>query len=247
VTKIAIMQPTFMPWVGYFDLINSVDTFVFLDDVQLSKRSWQVKNKIKASHGESFITLPIKKDKSRDDQYINNSFISVDEKWRNKTLKSIELNYKKTPYFKDTFPLFKEWTSSNSSLSEIHIKMIKRIANMLSFDDVDFITSSSLGIEGSKETKLLDICKQISAQTYLSPQGSSAYIQPTNLADRFKENNIDLLYHDYEPVKYKQLHGEFIPYLGIFDLLFNEGFEKSVEIIINGHKNNIYYKDFHKT
>ena len=86
----------------------------------------------------------------------------------------------------------------------------------------------------------------MSAQTYLSPQGSSAYIQPTNLADKFKENNIDLFYHNYEPVKYKQSYGEFIPYLGIFDLLFNEGSEQSSELITNGHRDNIHYKKFHK-
>ncbi len=241
------MQPTFMPWVGYFDLINSVDAFVFLDDVQLSKGSWQVKNKIKTGNGESFITLPIKKDKSRDNQYINNSFIFVDDKWRKKTLKSIELNYGKTPYFEDILPLLKEWIVSDLTLSEIHIKMIKRIANMLSFDDVDFIASSSLDIKGGKETKLLDICKQVSAQTYLSPQGSSAYIQPTNLADKFKENNIDLFYHNYNPVRYKQSYGEFTPYLGIFDLLFNEGLEQSSELIVDGHRDNIHYKKHHKT
>ena len=188
-TKIAIMQPTFMPWVGYFDLINSVDIFVFLDDVQLSKRSWQVRNKIKTNNGETLITLPVKKEKHRNDQYINNTFIAIDEKWRNKTLKSIELNYKKTPYFNDIFPIIKSWVTSDVTLSEIHLKMIKEIAIALSFR-VEFIASSSLDVVGDKGDKLLDICKQLSARSYLSPQGSSAYIEPSNLADKFRENNI---------------------------------------------------------
>lgn len=242
----AIMQPTFMPWVGYFDLINSVNCFVFLDDVQLTKRSWQVRNKIKTSNGEFFITLPIKKDKSRDEQYINNTFISSDDKWKNKTLKSVESNYKKTHYFPEIFPLFKEWVNSNLPLSKIHSKMIQEITYKLGFFNVEFVSSSSLGINGSKEIKLLNICKKMSVKTYLSPQGSSAYIKPTNLANKFKANDIDLLYHDYGLIKYNQLHGEFIPFLGIFDLLFNEGFEKSADIISRGHKENICFKDFHR-
>ncbi len=242
----AIMQPTFMPWVGYFDLIHSVDVFVFLDDVQLAKRSWQVRNKIKTSNGEAFITLPVKKNKHRDEQYIDNAFIAIDDKWKKKSLKNVELNYKKTSYFKDIFPLFEEWIVSDLPLSEIHSKMIQKITHGLGFYNVEFIKSSSLNIKGGKETKLLDICKKISAQIYLSPQGSSVYMGSTNFADKFKENNTHILYHNYEPMKYSQLYGEFVPYLGIFDLLFNEGFEKSADIISRGHQHNIYFKEFHK-
>jgi len=247
-TKIAIMQPTFMPWLGYFDLINSVDIFVFLDNVQLARRSWQVKNKIKTTSGELFVTLPVKKDKSRDDQFINNTFIATDLRWREKILKNIKMNYKKANYFDDVFPYFKEWISSDLPISEIHSKMIMKISNVLGIKDVKFIKSSSLNnISNNKETRLLDICKQFSAQVYLSPQGSSSYIEPAGLYDNFKKQGVELFYHNYKPVDYHQLHGQFIPYLGIFDLLFNYGFNHAPGVVFAGHKDSIHYTNFLRT
>jgi hypothetical protein len=95
----AIMQPTFFPWIGYFDLIDQVESFVFYDDVQLVKRSWQVRNRIKSANGELFLTIPIKKNKTRDELLISEAEIAYDENWQSKHLKSIESAYKKADHF----------------------------------------------------------------------------------------------------------------------------------------------------
>ena len=91
----AIMQPTFFPWIGYFDLIDQVETFVFFDDVQLVKRSWQVRNRIKSANGELFLTIPIKKNKIRDELLISEAEIAYDENWQNKHLKTLNLLIKR--------------------------------------------------------------------------------------------------------------------------------------------------------
>lgn len=240
------MQPTFMPWVGYFDLINSVDKFVFLDDVQLTKRSWQVRNKIKISGGEYFITLPIEKTMHRDELNINNALIKGVE-WKKKLLKTIQCNYKKSDYFTIIYPFIEELINYKSNvLSEFNINLIVEICRKININ-TQFIRSSELvNISGVKDQKLVDICFSIEANEYLSPKGSAVYIELESAGGEFTKNNIELYYHDYEPVPYKQLYGEFIPYIGIFDLLFNEGFDKSLNIIKSGHKPSINYIDFRK-
>lgn len=240
----AIMQPTFMPWVGYFDLINSVDKFVFLDDVQLTKRSWQVRNKVKTSNGEHFVTIPIEKTKHRNEITINEAKINQTD-WKEKFLKVVQYNYKKSKYYDFIYPFLLELLQFNSNiLSSFNINMIVSISEKLNIK-TEFIKSSDLqNIHGVKDGRLVNICKSIDSNFYLSPQGSATYIESVNPGGEFALNNIELFYHNYEPVEYNQLYGQFLPYMGIFDLLFNEGFESSKSIILAGHKESIYYKEY---
>ena len=240
------MQPTFMPWVGYFDLIYSVDMFIFLDDVQLTKRSWQVRNKIKTANGEYILTLPIEKTKHRNELAINNAIIKSTD-WKEKFLKIIEYNYKKSEYFNSVYPFFEELLTFQSNiLSDFNINMIINICKKLNIK-TEFIKSSELkNIAGNKDKKLTSICSAVYAKEYLSPQGSAVYIELDNEGGEFAKHDIELYYHNYAPVDYKQLYGKFIPYIGIFDILFNEGFEKSLDLIKSGHKPSIYYRNFNK-
>ena len=97
------MQPTFLPWIGYFDMMDQVDHFILYDDVQLAKRSWQIRNRIKTAQGELFLTVPVKKTKNRDELLISEAEISYEENWQSKHLKSIEIAYGKAPYFSEVF------------------------------------------------------------------------------------------------------------------------------------------------
>ena len=238
-----IMQPTYIPWIGYFDLIDKVDTFVFYDDVQLAKRSWQVRNKIKSANGELWLTLPVKKTKKRDDLLINEALLNNEEKWNKKHLNSIALNYKKSEYFNDVFEIIEGVYVKAIQLADFNIELIKLISNKIGIT-TEFINSSSLkDIKGQKDYRLVQICKAINSNIYLSPQGSANYINEVNKGGEFVKNNIDLYYHAYKHPIYKQLYSEFIPYIGIYDLLFNVGFKKSIDVIRAGRLDNIHYKD----
>ncbi len=244
--KSAIMQPTYIPWLGYFDLIDRVDTFVFLDNVQLVKRSWQVRNRIKTVQRELFLTIPIKKKQHRDDMLINSAYISYDEDWKRKHVKSIELSYKRSPYFQEVFPfilsLYDEKTPE--TLSEFNIYIIKEISKKLNITTT-FINSSALeNISGHKDTLLCNICKCIGSDYYISPAGSADYIEEKSDGGEFTKNNIQLFYHNFEHPNYMQPSGEFIPYMCIYDLILNIGFEKSLNIIRSGRKAEIDYLTF---
>ncbi|WP_395167158.1 WbqC family protein [Francisella salimarina] len=244
--KLAIMQPTFNPWVGYFDLINSVDIFVFLDNVQLEKRSWQVRNKVKSNDDkEIFISIPIKKIEHRDNTLINTAVINGYD-WAKKALKTIKHNYSKSKYFKEVYPFIEKLilNKENYILSDYNINIIKSVSDKLAIK-TSFIRASSINnLEGAKDKLLLSICKSLNASTYISPKGSSVYLQKNNAGEKYKMNRVGLYYSDYVHPRYSQVGRDFIEYLGIFDLLFNEGFENAKSIISSGHREYIYYKDF---
>jgi hypothetical protein len=243
--KCAIMQPTYNPWLGYFDLMDSVDLFVYLDDVQLVKRSWQVRNRIKTKQGELFLTIPIKKTKKREEIKIKDAVINDEESWREKHLKSIELNYRKAPYFEEIFPIIKKLINSPYKyLADFNIKFIENVKNELGIRTLTLRSSELQDISGKKDERLANICKALNCSVYISPQGSATYIEKFSPGGALAKNGIEVYYHNYEHPSYRQLYGDFLPYMGIIDLLFNEGFDKSLQIIRSGRKEPVHYLDF---
>jgi len=237
------MQPTYIPWIGYFDLLDMSDIFVLYDDVQLAKRSWQVRNRLKSSNGEIWLTLPVKKTASRSDLLIMNAFLNNDEKWKKSHLKTIEMSYSKTPYFRQLFDLLEPIYNKAVRVSELNIEIIELVHKKMNFN-TELIRSSSLdGVKGNKDVRLVDICKKLSVDEYLSPQGSADYINEDIIGGEFVKNGIELSYHAYNHPSYEQLHSDFIPYLGIFDLLFNHGFEESLRIIRSGRQQKINFNE----
>ncbi len=245
--KCAIMQPTYNPWIGYFDLMDKVDIFVFLDNVQLVKRSWQVRNRIKTPQGELFLTIPIRKQRRREETTIKNALINDNINWRLKHLKSYELNYKKAPFFEEVYPLLEKLLLNNISyLGDFNINFIKSIADAIRINTVTIRSSDMKEIRGKKDELLVSICKNIKCNIYISPIGSAGYIESKNPGGAFSKNKIELYYHNFEHPIYKQLHGAFLPYMGIVDLLFNVGFDKALDIIRKGRREDIHYIEIHK-
>ena len=240
----AIMQPTFNPWVGYFDMINSVDVFVFFDDVQLTKRSWQVRNRIKTASGEQLVTLPIQKCGHRQQQLIMNARI-IDNGWKEKLIKSLHVNYNKSRCFREVIGFVEELICYPSEcLADYNINLIETVARKIGIQ-TPFIRSSSLkGPRGSKDDRLASICVAIDADTYLAAAGSAAYIEKDSPGGAFPEKNISLFYQNYRPVEYSQTNGAFIPSLGVFDLLLNEGFNSALKVILAGHADNTSYLQY---
>lgn len=242
----AIMQPTFIPWLGYFDMIDKVDYFIFLDHVQLTKRSWQVRNRIKTTQGEKYITIPILKSKSRSNLFIKDAVISYDDNWDNKFLKTLEQYYKKSNYFKEVF----EWTNKliskrEKTLGTLNISLIKDISKRIGIT-TKMIKSSDLHSKKLKDEMLVELIKEINCDNYLSAQGSSVYIELNSPGGAFKKNNIELYYHNYEHPTYEQGKGSFLSHLTIIDLLMNVGFDNALKVIKEGRRENIHYKKYRK-
>lgn len=233
----AIMQPTFLPWIGYFDLIDGVDKFVFYDDVQMVRRSWQVRNRIKTSNGELLLTIPVLKTEKREDLLIKDALIDYSNTWIEKYMKTLENSYRKAKFFDESYHLIKMlFEKKYEKLVDLNIAFITNISERLQFK-TSFCRSSELtGIEGSKDERLVNICQALDCNSYLSPLGSSVYIEKESEAGEFKKSDIELFYQHYNHPEYTQLYRPFLPYMCIIDLICNEGFERSAAIIRSGRK-----------
>jgi hypothetical protein len=240
------MQPTYNPWIGYFDMIDKVDKFVFLDNVQLAKRSWQVRNRIKTPSGELMLTIPVKKKKTRSETILCKCEINDDEKWRRKHLQALRLNYSKARYFDEVHPLVQELIESERTfVADFNIHIIKTVCAKIGIES-DFVTASDLGsFDAKKDALLAEICQKIGVAAYLSARGSKEYIERESPGGELVRRGIDLYYHCYDHPQYNQLHGDFVPFMGIFDLLYNEGFQNSLDIIRRGRCHNTSYKAFY--
>jgi hypothetical protein len=217
--KIAIMQPYFVPYVGYFQLINSVDLFVVYDNIEFTKKGWINRNRIFVNGKDEYITLPLKKDS--DYLHINQRFLSDSfEQDKQKMLRKIKECYRKASNFQQAFALTEEIFNNNSTnLFEFIFNSIKVVCNFLEIS-TELVVSSTININHSlkSEEKVIAICKQLNAREYINPiGGTELYSKKT-----FKKNLINLCFIKTKDFQYKQ-HGEiFIPILSIIDvLMFN--------------------------
>ncbi|GAB0058357.1 hypothetical protein SIID45300_02706 [Candidatus Magnetaquicoccaceae bacterium FCR-1] len=217
--KIAIMQPTYLPWIGYFALMDRVDGFVFLDTVQFERRSWQQRNRIKTPQGAIWLTVPVH-NKGLRDQTICQVEIDLNRGFPSDHVRALELNYSKTPYFSKYMPeICAIITKSHTLLSDLTIELILFFQKSLEIS-VQTIRSTNLVNVGKKADLLVNLCKQLDATVYVSPPGSRQYLEDS---DAFMQENIKVVYHQYHHPQYTQKFGSFVPYLSIVDLLFNCG------------------------
>jgi len=228
---VAVMQPTFLPWMGYFDLIDQSDCFVFLDSVQFSKQSWQQRNRVKGPDGEQWITVPVLT-KGLPNQRIFEVKVNQNAKFQKKTIKTITQIYRKAPFF-DSYidELSNIFLKSHVFLAELNIELILWVCRQLGIF-TKMIRSTSLKAKGKKVELLVKICKELKADTYLSTPGSKVYIDENNL---FVPHGIDLVYQVFKHPVYRQSKGGFLPCMSIIDLLFNEG-QDSRSIIHKGSR-----------
>lgn len=233
----AIMQPTYWPWVGGFDLMDQVGVFVHYDDVQVVKRSWDVRNRIKTARGELFLTIPIRKTEHRDSTRFTNAVIDDRGTWRTQHLKSIAGSYKKAPFFDEVFALIEPLIMAKVPLlGDFNVSCISAIADRVGIRTPTVRSSTLQASTGQKDARLVSICQELRADSYLSPLGARRYIEADNVGGAFQNSGVELHYQNYCPVRYSQLHGEFMPHMCILDLLFNEGLENSLSVIRSGRR-----------
>jgi hypothetical protein len=209
-------QPAYLPWLGYFDKLLRSDIFIFLDTVQFERNSFINRNKIKTPQGSVWLTVPVKLKGHLD---VPLSEIAIDSKiaWKKNHLKSIYLNYKKSPDFEKSY----------SKIEGLYQKDYELISE-LCWDQLGFwlremgiektiVRSSELPISSKKSDLIIDLCRYFQADHYISGALGQNYLEE----ERFQEAGITIEYQDYRHPVYPQLWGGFLPYMSIVDFWMN--------------------------
>lgn len=231
-TVCAIMQPTYLPWIGYFALMDMADVFVFLDDVQLSKQSWQTRNRIKGESGkELMLSVPVRHAGA---QPIRD--VEIDgAHWVAKHLKSFTQNYRKAPHFVEALALYEPVLQGGSAkLCDLNIALISAIADRLGIAGKRVRSSEIAEKSADRRDRLVDICRQFGADTYLSPAGAAGYLSEDDGEAQFARHGMTLLYQCYEHPTYPQVNGAFLPYMCVLDLIANVGTTEAATVIRSG-------------
>jgi hypothetical protein len=222
---IAVHQPMYLPYLGFFNKLNKVDEFVLLDDAEFSSGYYYNRNRIKGPNGEIMLTVPIVK---KEGMKLNEVKTAKNIRWQEKHFKSLDMNYKKSKYFKEYKSFFKDFYSKNwEKLHDLNIETLRYLMEQLDITTPIHFSSKLLkGYNLKKSERLVEICKKLNAKRYLSGIGGRNYLDEK----LFEKNSIKVDYQNYYPREYSQLFPPFIPNLSVIDLVFNMG-KKSMDFI----------------
>lgn len=221
---LAVLQPGYLPWLGFFDQVMRSDVFVLYDDVQFDKNGWRNRNRVKSPSGPLWMTVPVKiKSLSQSicDVEIDNS-----KPWQRKHISTLSQYYRKAPFFEKYFPSISELLSAPwERISELDIALIHYFLDCLACK-TEIVRSSKLKVTGDRCERLLNFCKHFSAEKYLSGNAAQSYLD----LDMFGNHGIEVEWQNYNHPVYSQVGGDFIPYLSVLDLLLNCGPESAAII-----------------
>ena len=224
---VAIHQPEYLPWLGFFKKMMNAELFVFLDDVQFRKKGWQNRNRIRINDGTALLSIPVH---THSYPKINEVTIDNEKNWSIRHKKSILYNYARAPYFDEIKDFIESiFEKKFQYLVDLNTEIIKFIMNELEIKS-KIVFSSELEISKKGSDRVLDICKAVGADHYIT----GTFWAESNLrVEEFKKSNIDVEFQKFQHPIYKQIHGEFIPEMSIIDLLFNEGRKEAKKILQN--------------
>lgn len=215
------MQPTYLPWAGYLNLIAQSDVFVFLDDVQFEKQSWQNRNRVLVNGAVHWLTVPVLRQHLSDRIHM----IAVDDAqpWRRKQVELLRTNYARHPFCTEMLALASGILDPGTTrLCELNIAMIRAIASALGLER-RFVRSSALGIEGQRSQRLVEICRHFECDQYLSPNGARDYLAQDGA---FESSAVQLTFQRFDATHYQQKGvAEFVSHLSILDVIANLGLQ----------------------
>lgn len=219
--KCVILQPSYIPWRGFFDQIRQADLFVFYDDVQYDKHGWRNRNQIKTPNGKQWLTIPVSaKGAVTDHVAINEVPIVWNKAWAKEHLKTLRQHYGRAPHFKQFEPLLEEFYERHDTLlADFTVDFTIALSRALHIEHTQFIRSSTLVVEGSRTDRLIEILKQVGADHYISGPSARDYIEEP----KFTDAGIRLEYVRYDYPEYPQLFPPYDPAVSILDLLFMTG------------------------
>lgn len=234
--KVAMMQPSFLPWQGFFELIYQSERFIFLDDFQFSVQSYHQRNRLFINRRKiDWYTVPIQKSSSFK-LPLNKVSIMETIPWRVKMWKRIQQNYSKAIYYREIAPLIENWLLSHTqSLAENNVKFIMIVCHILNLHR-EFRLSSQLTTENQRSAKVLELLRWCEAGQYYCARGSFDYMLEDGV---FPVDDIKILFQDFKPAAYQQVGSPdtFVPYLSVLDALMNIGPSQTMELIMHGTKN----------
>lgn len=218
--KVAILQSNYIPWKGYFDLINCVDEFIFYDCVQYTKHDWRNRNKIKTAAGSKWLTIPVKTTDLFTSIFTVAEAQVADPQWRRKHWSSLSQNYSRARYFQEYSKTFQAvYDDDELSLSKINQRLIKTVCQVLDIQ-TKITDSTQYELIGDRNERLVNLCKQAGATVYLSGPAAQDYLDES----LFGRESIAVEWMDYSNYpEYTQLFPPFDHYVTVLDLIFNEG------------------------
>ena len=219
--RVAIVQSNYIPWKGYFDLINSVDEFILYDDMQYTRRDWRNRNRIKTPNGPIWLTIPVEV-KGKYMQKIRDTVVS-DPDWSRRHWETILHNYGRAACFREYRPAFEALylRCQERQLSAINHRFITAICGILGIQ-TRISWSMDYRLAEGKTERLVDLCRQAGATEYLSGPAARDYIDP----EPFHAAGITLRYMDYGGYpEYGQLNPPFVHEVSVIDLILNVGRE----------------------
>ncbi len=230
-SKIAVMQPYFFPYIGYFQLINSVDKFVILDDVNFIKKGWINRNYILVNSKPCLFTIPLVKPSQN--KLINETEISFESNWKKKFLKTIETGYAKAPFFREVFDILAFlMESSEKNLSKFILLSLKTVKEYLGLKTQiieSSVTYSNSQLKG--EQRITDICRKENSSIYINLPGGTELYSKNN----FLKEGIDLYFIKSDRIEYRQFENEFAPSLSMIDvMMFNS--KKKINEFLNSYE-----------
>lgn len=230
--KIAISQPRYLPSCNYIERMIISDVFVLMDNVQHQKRAFEHRNKIKTNHGGHWLSIPIDR-KNSPSKRIKDLVVISKDAWEINHLNSFKQFYAKTPFYSEIiFLLEKYYSKKRKNLNDVVMDMLSIIIDYLELE-VNLEIASNHEWRASGDDLIIEMTKKFSGDTYISGPNGRNYIDKT----KFQNNNIELLFHEYDHPIYNQLWGPFLPYMTIWDLLFYKC-KESKDIIKKGRLEN---------
>jgi hypothetical protein len=226
-----ILQPTYLPWLGYFEILDASEIYVIYDHVQYVRKSNHNRNRIKGPNGEIILSVPVKKAPQ------NTCIRDIEISYTNgnallKHWKTIQNAYCKAPYFEQYHDTFAQiYSRQYQTLIKLTVKLISTICTLLGID-VQFVYSSDyerVNLQDTKTGRVVDLCIQSGIKMLYDTKGAGEFIDPS----LFKDNNLEVKFQSYNHPEYHQQYGAFLPYMSVIDLIFNEG-PNSLTIIQQG-------------
>lgn len=224
---IAVHQPQYLPWLGYFDKIDRADVFVLLDNVQFKKNEWQNRNRIKTAQGPQWVTVPVL---YRFPQLICEVGINTKERWQHKQRQTILSNYRKAPYWQLLEHFFEEiFAKEWQTIAELNIHVVRKLAALLGIATPLHVASELPTFPEDPDGRLIAITRHFNADTYLAGSGGHGYMD----LEKYETAGIQVVFQEYRHPEYTQMFGDFEPFMSVVDLIFNHG-EDSIETIRRG-------------
>lgn len=219
--NVVILQPSYIPWRGYFDQIRRADLFVFYDDVQYDKNGWRNRNQIKTHQGKQWLTIPVHTKGVTHGKPIKDVCIDWSKPWAKNHLKALTMAYSKAPHFEEYLPLLEAFYERRDEfLADFTITTSILLARTLGLTSTRFMSSSELpDLQGQKTDRVIDVLKRIGATHYITGPSAGSYMEP----EKFEDAGITFEYMQYSYPEYPQLYPPYDPYVSILDLMFMTG------------------------